>query len=126
MSASGTTVANNFRLDDTSTNATDTTGNNATFSGVFADQFGLQGNINFRKSGANGAVLLLSGKSTYRGLTSIWYYATVDIGVANALPTSTELILYGNGRLRLRDNNQTISALSGAGAIELGAGKTSR
>ncbi len=122
VSASGTTVANNFSLDDSSTNAIDAAGNNATFSGVFADQAGLQGSINFRNSGANGAVVLLSGQSTYQGLTSIWDNATVDIGITNALPTSTELILFGNGRLRLRDNNQTIEALGGAGAIELGAG----
>ncbi|WP_216912001.1 MULTISPECIES: autotransporter domain-containing protein [unclassified Synechococcus] len=122
VSASGRTVANNFSLDDSSTNAIDAAGNNATFSGVFADQAGLQGSINFRNSGANGAVVLLSGQSTYQGLTSIWDNATVDIGITNALPTSTELILFGNGRLRLRDNNQTIEALGGAGAIELGAG----
>ncbi len=122
VSASGTTVANNFSLDDSSTNAIDAAGNNATFSGVFADQAGLQGSINFRNSGASGAVVLLSGQSTYQGLTSIWDNATVDIGITNALPTSTELILFGNGRLRLRDNNQTIEALGGAGAIELGAG----
>ena len=122
VSASGTTVANNFTLDDSSTNAIDAAGNNATFSGVFADQAGLQGSINFRNSGANGAVVLLSGQSTYQGLTSIWDNATVDIGITNALPSSTELILYGDGRLRLRDNNQAIAALGGSGFIELGAG----
>ena len=122
VSASGTTVANNFTLDDSSTNAIDAAGNNATFSGVFADQAGLQGSINFRNSGANGAVVLLSGQSTYQGLTSIWDNATVDIGITNALPSSTELIIYGDGRLRLRDNNQAIAALGGSGFIELGAG----
>ncbi len=125
VSTSTATVPDNFTLDDSSTNAVDAAGNNASFSGVFADQAGLQGSINFRNSGASGAVTRLEGQSTYSGLTSIWDNATVDIGIANALPSSTELILYGDGRLRLRDNNQAIAALGGSGFIELGAGNLS-
>jgi autotransporter-associated beta strand protein len=122
VAASATTVADNFTLDDSSTNAIDAAGNNASFSGVFADQSGSQGSLNVRNSGAGGAVIRLTGQSTYSGLTSIWDNATVDIGVANGLPTGTELILYGSGRFRLRDNNQTIAALGGAGFVELGSG----
>ena len=121
VSAAGT-FANNFTLDDSSTNSMDAAGNNATFSGVFSDQTGSQGAINFLNSTANGAVLTLTGQSTYSGLTTIWDNATVAIGVANALPAATELILYGNGRFQLANRNQTIAAIGGSGRIELGSG----
>jgi autotransporter-associated beta strand protein len=123
VSAAGT-FANNFTLDDSSTNSIDIDAavNSATFSGVFSDQSGSQGAINFLNSTANGAILTLTGQSTYSGLTSIWDNATVAIGVANALPASTELILYGNGRFQLANHNQTIAAIGGSGRIELGSG----
>jgi autotransporter-associated beta strand protein len=123
VSSTGT-ITDNFTLNNDPGNTIDAAGNTATFSGVFSDQAGTQGNIGFKNSGSSSAVITLAASSTYSGLTTIWDNATVTSTVNNALPSATELLLYGNGTFNLNGRDQTIAAIGGVGNIGLGTGGT--
>jgi autotransporter-associated beta strand protein len=122
VSATNTAVADNFTLNDSLSNAIDAAGNSSVFSGIFSDKAGSKGNIDFKNTGTPGAVTALISKSTYSGITGIFGNAILQSGVDNALPVSTELFVERGGRFNLSGFNQTISLLSGSGAIELGSG----
>jgi autotransporter-associated beta strand protein len=121
ISAAGT-ITDNFTLNGDPGNTIDAAGNTASFSGVFSDQVGTQGTINFKNSGSTSAEIKLTAPSTYSGFTTIWDNTTVASGADNALPSATELLLYGNGTFNLNGRTQTIAAIGGAGNISLGTG----
>lgn len=116
------TITQNFTLDGSPSNTIDANGNNATFSGVFADSTGASGQIKFANSASSRATLTLADQSTYTGNTYIDDNTTVRLAVANALPQSGLLALYGTGSLDLASNSQTIGALGGNGSVTLGSG----
>ena len=103
-------------------------GNNATFSGAFSDQTGSKGEIKFLNSSSPFSVLRLNAQSTYSGPTQILNNLALEIGVENALPVTTKLLVGGGvtsstpAILRLVNVNQTIASLGGRGNVELGSG----
>ena len=114
------TIADNFTLGTPPSNAIDAAGNNTTFSGVFSDQSGAHGSLTFSNTASNRSIITLANNSTYTGATSITDNATVQIGVKDALPTSTFLFIKGSGQLALANNDQTVGLLRGEGEIDLG------
>ncbi|MFM2172731.1 MAG: hypothetical protein RLZZ54_658 [Cyanobacteriota bacterium] len=112
------TIVQNFTLDSSPRNAVDLAGNSATFSGIFSDQAG-KGRIIFKNSGSP-ATIVLTNQSTYTGLTAVFSGVTLKIGADNALPTTTELVLVSGANLSLDGFNQSVSAITLDGAIDLG------
>ena len=99
---------------------------NQTADGIFQGTIYGGGNLALGSSSTN--TLTLTGNSTYAGSTTI-SGGTVLLGVANALPTSTQLTLATtgtSGNLNLNNFDQTIGGLSGgsaaSGAIITGSG----
>jgi len=116
------TIAQGFTLSSSSTNAIDINGLVSTFSGSFSDAAGDQGKITFKNS-KSGGYLTLSGKSTYRGDTTMETGADVSIGIDNALPAATTLILNPSSVFNLNNKDQELAAIGGGrGAIDLGSG----
>jgi fibronectin-binding autotransporter adhesin len=64
--------------------------------------------------------LTLSGNSTYQGSTTV-DDGQLYLGIDNALPTSTALVLNG-GQLYLNNHAQTVASLAGGGSAVLGSG----
>jgi uncharacterized protein with beta-barrel porin domain len=112
------TIADNFTLGTPPSNAIDGNGNNATFNGIFTDQSGVRGSITFSNSSPlKQSTITLANRSTYTGTTTINNNTTVQLGVENALPTSTFLFTSGRGTLALAGKDQTIGFLRGTGGI---------
>ncbi|MFM8260471.1 MAG: autotransporter domain-containing protein, partial [Vulcanococcus sp.] len=119
VSASNASVAADFTLDGSSRNAIDLAGNSATFSGIFTDQAANIGRITFKNSGSP-ATIILTGQSRYKGLTGVFSGVTLKIGADNALPAATEVLLDRGANLLLDGFNQSVSAITGSGTIDLG------
>ena len=109
------------------TPATITFGNGATWTVnspvVIADVIG--NNILSNLTIAGSSTLTLSAAATYRGNTIISSGATLQLGVANAIPqVLSNSGVTVNGRLDLNTFNQTINSLAGGGTIDTVAGGT--
>ncbi len=80
------------------------------------------GGGNLALAGTSNNTLTLTSNSFYTGSTTI-DGGTLQLAVANALPTTTSLTLGSGGTLNLNNNNQTLAALnSSAGNINTGTG----
>jgi autotransporter-associated beta strand protein len=90
-------------------------GGTTTFTGVIAGGGGL-GTVNLVMNGTGTQVL--AGSNTYTGTTTV-NGGTLEIGVANALPTTTAFTLANaaGAVFSLNGNNQTIGSLSGGGGL---------
>ncbi|MEO7933581.1 MAG: autotransporter-associated beta strand repeat-containing protein [Chthoniobacterales bacterium] len=77
------------------------------------------GSQNLTKSGAG--VLTVNGVSTYTGATLV-NTGTLRLGVADALPTTTDLTVSSGAGFDLAGFNATTNSLSGAGSVTLGGG----
>ena len=84
-----------------------------TYAGAIADTSG--GSLGLAVSG--GHTLILSGANSYSGPTTVTV-ATLQLGVADALPSTTVVTLAGGG-LDLADNDLTIAGLAGSGETTL-------
>lgn len=89
----------------------DTDGKQMTLSGA------VSGSGSLTKLGSG--VLTLSGANTYSGGTTV-STGTLQLGVEQALGTGS-LLIGGDGAVNLKNFDQTVSALSGSGALSLGA-----
>ncbi len=63
--------------------------------------------------------LVLSGMNTYTGPTGV-NDGTLQMGIANAIQDSNELLVMSGATYDLNDFNQTVQDLTGAGAVTLG------
>ena len=124
VSAAGT-VPDNFSVDGSFTNAIDAAGKAATFSGIFSDQAGLNGNLNFINSGSSAAVISLTNQSTYSGFTAIGRNVAL---VVNGSTASDVLVgeggtLGGNGVIKANVFNfGTVSPGQSIGTLTIEGG----
>jgi len=72
------------------------------------------GNLSLNKTGAG--IASFKNNSTYTGSTTVTQ-GFLDIGIANALPTTTSLIVNSSATCDLQGFNQTVSSITGAGTI---------
>ena len=95
------------------TSATLTINNSSSFSGQITNALGITLN--------NGANLILTGtNNNYTGLTTITN-GTLQAGVSNPLPTTTDVLFGANGTLNLSSYSVQVNSVSGSGAINTGA-----
>jgi fibronectin-binding autotransporter adhesin len=84
----------------------------------------LSGSGTLAKAGT-GAMAMRADSSSYAGTVSLTG-GTLSVGAApNRLPTSLALSIPSGATFQLDANNQTLSALSGSGNVNLGGGKLS-
>ena len=91
-----------------------TAGNNgasSTFSGIITNT---SGTVALTK--ASTGTLTLSGANTYAGLTTV-SAGTLQVGVNNALPAGSSVLVSGGATLDLNSRSDTIAALGGAGSV---------
>jgi len=97
----------------------DTNGYNVTISKALTHDSTLGSNVDGGLTKKGTGMLTLSAGNTYTGITWIYGGGSLAVGVNNALPTTTTLILGGTdnsiGTFDLNGNNQTIAGLSGTG-----------
>ncbi len=139
MDQPGATYAQNFTLDDSTTNTIDEFGVNSIFSGVFSDAAGgAPGNIIIGDSAGGGSATFM-GASTYTGTTTIDAGATLIIGAGGSITNASTLTNSGfldvdpTGRVTVAEitNNATgtidnfgavAAALNNAGTVNNGGG----
>ncbi|MGA7710561.1 MAG: autotransporter-associated beta strand repeat-containing protein [Rhizomicrobium sp.] len=112
-----TTLANNFTLNDVSTNTIDADGHAATMSGAFTGT----GPIIFTDSVGGGNVTLSSSANTYSGITTINSGATLTLSGTGTIVDSPTLVDNGTFNIAPTTNGATVVSLSGSGAVNLGA-----
>jgi autotransporter-associated beta strand protein len=98
----------------TGTGSTLTAGNgdaNGTFSGIITNTSGTNA---LTKVGLG--TLTLSGANTYAGLTTV-SAGTLQVGVNNALPAGSSVLVSGGATLNMNSHSDTITALGGAGSV---------
>lgn len=88
-----------------------------TYDAVFTAPISGPGGIT--KTG-NTFALSLTGHSTYSGATNV-NAGSLSLGIAQALPATTDLTVATNASLALNDNAQKVASLSGGGTISLGS-----
>jgi fibronectin-binding autotransporter adhesin len=91
-----------------------TVGNNdasSTFSGIIKNTTGTNA---LTKTGVG--TLTLSGANTYAGLTTV-SAGTLQVGVNNAIPSGSPVLVSSGATLDMNGRNDTIDALSGPGGV---------
>lgn len=86
---------------------------------TFTIASGLSGAGSLTKTGYG--TLLLSSANSYASDTTI-IRGTIEMGIVNALPSSTALSVFPEGTFKLAGFDQTIGSLSGSGSVSLGSG----
>jgi len=95
-----------------------TAGANTTYSGFSGV---ISGSGNLTKQGSH--AMALRGANTFSGGLAQIEAGTLSIGAApNRIPTASALVVFGGALFQLDAASQTISALSGAGNVNLGGG----
>lgn len=116
------TYANNFTLQGTTTTSLiDAFGKTSTFSGIISDaSSGVAGALTVGDS-VGGGIVNFSGISTYTGITTINAGATLGITGTGSIATSGGVFNAGTFDISATSAGTTITTLSGAGAVTLGA-----
>ena len=121
MDQPGGTYGQNFTLDGSGTDAIDQLGNSTTFSGVFSDAVpGTSGSLTITNSGVGGSVTF-TGVNTYTGLTTVDTGATLALAGAGSIASSAAVVDNGVLDISATNGGASITSLSGAGAVALGA-----
>ncbi|MEP9379293.1 autotransporter-associated beta strand repeat-containing protein [Aquabacter sp. CN5-332] len=105
-------ITNALNLASTVT-LTPPTGGVAELSGTISGTGGL--------SAAGTGTVMLSGKNTYSGPTSVGAGMTLQTSAPGALPATSAVALATGSTLNLAGNSQTVGSVSGGGAIALGS-----
>lgn len=116
------TYANNFTLQGTTTTSLiDAFGKTSTFSGIFSDATsGVAGALTVGDSVGNG-IVTFSSVNTYTGITTINAGATLSLSGTGSIATSGGVYNAGTFDISATSAGASITTLSGAGGVTLGA-----
>ena len=117
-----TTIANNFTLEDNTTNTIDADGHVVTMSGTFTNTSSTAaGSLIFTDSVGGGNVILTNSGNAYTGETTINSGATLSLSGAGSLATSSGIADGGTFDISQTTSGASIISLGGAGGVNLGA-----